>query len=83
MVCVNSGLTSLSTIFQRLCFRSLNSIISLDSIFAVSLLSLAPVAEQAGLILTWSETPEDRFSRDLAQLSLPPTKIPNGKTILI
>ena len=31
---------------------------------------LASVAEQASLRLTWSETPEDPFSRDEAQLFL-------------
>ena len=31
---------------------------------------LASVAEQAGLSLTWSETPEDTFSHDGAQLHL-------------
>ena len=30
---------------------------------------LASVAEQAGLSLTWSETPEDTFSRDEAQIN--------------
>ena len=29
---------------------------------------LASVAERAGLSLTWSETPEDTFSHDEAQL---------------
>ena len=29
---------------------------------------LASVAEQASLSLTWLETPEDRFSRDVAQV---------------
>ena len=29
---------------------------------------LASVAEQASLSLTWSETPKDTFSRDVAQL---------------
>ena len=29
---------------------------------------LASVAKQASLSLTWSETPEDTFSRDEAQL---------------
>ena len=29
---------------------------------------LASVAEQARLSLTWSETPEDKFSHDEAQL---------------
>ena len=46
----------------------LDSIISVVSIFAISWLSLASVAEQAGLYLTWSDTPEDRFSRGVAQI---------------
>ena len=71
-------LCSLISVFV---FDAQNSI-SLVSIFAISLYSLASVAEQAGLILTWSETPEDRFSCDVAQLSLLPTKEQNGKTIL-
>ena len=29
---------------------------------------LAPVAEQVSLSLTWSETPEDTFSHDEAQM---------------
>ena len=29
-----------------------------------------PVAEQAGLSLAWSQTPEDRFSRDAAQIKI-------------
>ena len=29
---------------------------------------LSPVAEQASLSLTWSETPEDMFSHDEAHL---------------
>ena len=31
---------------------------------------LASVAEQASLSLTWSETPEDTFSHDEAQMKL-------------
>ena len=31
------------------------------------------MAEQASLSLTWSGTPEDKFSRDEAQLFSPPT----------
>ena len=46
--------------------RCLDSIIFLVSIFAISRLSLASVAEQVGLSFTWSKTPEDRFSRDEA-----------------
>ena len=40
--------------------RCLDSIISLDSI--------ASVAAQASLSLTWSETPEDTFSHDEAKI---------------
>ena len=36
----------------------------------VSSLSLVSVAEQIGLNLTWLHTPEDRFSRDEAQIKL-------------
>ena len=49
---------------QRLCFRWLDSIISLLSISKISSLYLASVAAQAGWSLPWSQTPEDRFSRD-------------------
>ena len=41
---------------------------SLISVIKISNLMLASVAEQAGLSLTWSETPEDMFSYDKAQL---------------
>ena len=47
--------------------RCLDSIISLDSISEISSLYLASVAEQAGLSLTWSQSPEDTFSHDEAQ----------------
>ena len=46
----------------------LDSIIPLVSIPKISSLWLASVAEQAGLSLTWSQTPEDRFSRDMAHM---------------
>ena len=42
--------------------------VSLDSIAEISSLYLASVAAQAGLSLTWSETPEDTFCRVVAQL---------------
>ena len=47
--------------------RCLDRVMSLVSVTKISSLMLASVAEQANLILTWSETPEDRFSRDVAQ----------------
>ena len=43
------------------------SIILILAKFKLKTLSVS-VAEQAGLSLTWSQTPEDRFSRDVAQI---------------
>ena len=51
---------------QRLHFHCLDSVMSLVSVTKISSLMLASVAEQAGLSLTWSETPEDTFSYDEA-----------------
>ena len=48
--------------------RCLDSIIPLVSISKISSVYLASVAAQAGLSLSWSETPEDRFSHDEANL---------------
>ena len=48
--------------------RCLDSIISIVSISKISSLMLASVAEQASLSQTWSETPENTFSHDEAQL---------------
>ena len=48
--------------------RCLDSVMSLVSVTKISNLMLASVAEQASLSLTWSETPEDTFSHDGAQL---------------
>ena len=50
--------------------RCLDSVMSLVSVTKISNLMLASVAEQAGLILTWSETPEDTFFHDGAHLFL-------------
>ena len=46
---------------QRLCFRCLDTIIPLVSISEISSLYLASVAAQAGLSLTWSQTPNTGF----------------------
>ena len=46
----------------------LDNVMSLVSVTEISSLMLASVAEQAGLSLTWSETPEDTFSHDEAHL---------------
>ena len=48
--------------------RYLDNIIPLVSISEISSLYLASVAAQDGLCLTWSQTPEDRFSRDMAHI---------------
>ena len=53
---------------QRLCFRCLDSVMSLVSVTKISSLMLASVAEQASLSLTWSETPEDMFSHGPAHI---------------
>ena len=48
--------------------RCLDSVMSLVSATKISSLMLASVAEQASLSLTCSETPEDTFSHDEAQI---------------
>ena len=48
--------------------RCFDSKIRLDSIAEISSLQLASVAEQVGLCLAWSETPEDTFSHGVAQV---------------
>ena len=50
--------------------RCLDSVMSLVSVTKISSLMLASVAEQASLSLAWSETPEDTFSRDEAQIQI-------------
>ena len=52
--------------------RCLDSTICILAISKVSRFELASVAEQAGLNLTWSKTPEDTFSRDVAQITCTP-----------
>ena len=47
----------------------LDGIIPVLAIAEISRLELASVVEQAGLSLTWSQTPEDRFSRDVAHFN--------------
>ena len=48
--------------------RCLDSVRSLVSVTKISNLMLASAAEQAGLSMTWSETPEDMFSHDEAHI---------------
>ena len=53
---------------QHLCFRCLDSIISLNSIVEISRLQLGFVDAQAGLSLTWSETPKHTFCHVVAHI---------------
>ena len=48
--------------------RCLDSVMSLVSVTKISSFMLASVAEQASLSLTWSETPENVFCHDEAQM---------------
>ena len=48
--------------------QCLDSVMSLVSVTKISSLMLASVAEQAGLCLTWSETPKDTFGHDEAHI---------------
>ena len=61
---------SLISAFVVRCLDSVTSLVSVTKISSLMLASVAEqaVAEQAKLSLTWSETPEDRFSRDVAQM---------------
>ena len=65
---------------QRLCFRCLDSVMSLVPVTKISSLMLVSVAEQASLNLTWSETPENTFSYDEAQLWM---QVPSSMVICI
>ena len=56
---------SLISTFVVLCLDSTTPLIV---IFKISRLQLAYVAEQAGLNLTWSKSPDDMFSCDVAHL---------------
>ena len=54
--------------------RCLDSVMSLVSVIKISSLMLASVAQQASMILTWSETPEDTISQDEAHMTLDSTQ---------
>ena len=58
-------LRSLISAFVVRCLDSIKPIVAKSKI---SRLHLVSVAAQTGLRLTWSETPEDRFSRDEAHM---------------
>ena len=57
------------SLISALVVRCLDSVMSLVSVTKISSLMLASIAEQASLRLTWSETPEDTFSHDDAQMN--------------
>ena len=50
--------------------RCLDSIVPILAKSKISRLYLISVGEQAGLSLTWSQTPEDTFSHDEADIYL-------------
>ena len=56
---------SLISAFVVCCLDSVTSLVSVTKISSLKLAS-----EQASLSLTWSETPEDTFSHDEAQIQL-------------
>ena len=58
----------LRSLISAFVVRCLDSVMSLVSVTKISSLKLASVAGQASLSLTWSETPEDTFSHDEAQM---------------
>ena len=65
----NKGADQTARLISAFDFRCLVSVMSLVSVTKISSLMLASVAEQAGLSLTWSETPEDTFCHDEAQIN--------------
>ena len=60
----------LRSLISTFIVRCLDSILPLVPISKISRLKLASVAAQAGLNLTWSKFPEDRFSLDVAHLKM-------------
>ena len=61
---------SLRSLISAFIVHFLDNIIPLVSIPEILSLYIASVAAQAGLSLPWSQTPEDRFSRDEAVIIL-------------
>ena len=59
-ICEQQRCTSMQS-DQHLCFRCLESIISILAISKISRLELVSVAEQASLSLTWSQTLKTGF----------------------
>ena len=73
----------LRSLISAFVVRSLDSIISLVFRSEISRFHLISVAEQAGLNVTWSQTPEDTLSLDRAHsICIFWTHYTNGKTRL-
>ena len=58
----------LRSVISIFVIRSLDRLTFIDAISKISRCSLTFVSAQAVLCLTWWQTPEDRFSHDLAHL---------------
>ena len=57
----------ISTFFFVRCLDSIIPLVAIPAMYGISrLVYLASAAEQAGLCLSWSQTPEDVFSHDVA-----------------
>ena len=56
----------LRSLISTFVVHCLDSIICILALSRVSRFQLVPIAEQAGLNLTWSKISEDTFSRDMA-----------------
>ena len=59
---------SLRSLVSTFVVRCLDSMICILAIAITSRLWLVSVAEQAGMRLTWSQTPKKRVSRDVAHI---------------
>ena len=59
----------LRSLISAFLVHCLDSVMYLVSVTKISNLMLASVAEQGGLSLTWSETPEDTFSHEEARFN--------------
>ena len=74
-ICKNKGVDQMCnnrTADQRLCFRYIDSTISLVPKYEISSLSRSSEAVQPGFCLTWLEIPKTGFSHDTPHYMLPP-----------
>ena len=58
----------LHSLISTFVFLCLDSLVPTLAKYKISRLQLAAVAEQADLNLTWSQSPEGRFSHDVAHI---------------